>query len=138
MSIWGDVGKQTTGPVALGTTITDIYGTVALPVGNYWVHAMGSVVNVGAPTQTTVTPAFTGTATPICYSCIRYTASTIVASTHQAFAIATGTAASCIMFEIRGLFTVTVAGNFTVGGTRTGGTSQTVQPGAFLELKQVG
>lgn len=138
MPNYGNIGTQLSSPVALSTSNTDIYGTIALPVGNYWIHAMGSIVNVGAPTQTVVTPAFSGTATPICYSCIRYTAATIVASTHQAFQVASGTAASCIMYEVRGLFTVTVAGNLTIGGTRTGGTSSTVQPGAFCEIKQVG
>lgn len=129
-----DIGDVATATIALGTTITNIF-TQALNPGTYKFEAEVWLVNVGAPTGLTVTPAFSGTAPTVGYRVIRDTGAATAVEVKSAFAASASSV--WVAAYLRGLFVVTAAGTFTIGATRTGGTSATVQVGSFLELYQI-
>lgn len=130
----GDLGDVLSAPVTVGITLTNVW-TIPLQPGTYKLLSDLHVVHSGT-TGFTITPAFTGTATGVNYLALRATAAAIAAAVHTSFAT---TASSVFIYcLLRGMFTVTVAGNLTVGATRVGGTSSVVQIGSALELYKIG
>lgn len=134
---YGDFGSSVITAVPLGTTLTNVNTVSNLQPGSYRFNSVMPLINVGSPTQTTMTLSFSGASVNVFYRVHRYTATTIVPSVHTAFGVSTGTAAACVFIESNGMFTVTSVGAFTVGGTRTGGTSSTAQPGSYIALYQI-
>lgn len=127
---------------ALGTSTTAITGlSLALPVGQWEFKAIIPIVNVGAPTDTqfTLSPSGGPTTSHLFYTITRYSASAGVSTVHTALNTAsTGAVASCIICVISGYITSTGTGTLTVNGTRTGGTSQTVQANAYITAIPIG
>lgn len=130
---YDDAGSTT----ALGTTATTITGlSLALTPGTWELNAQVPIVNVGAPTNTDIRAvAATGLVTTTSnYTVSRYTATALSVVALTTLNASSGAAqASNILTTIAGLFVVTVAGTLTFTGTRTGGTSQTVQSTAYAK-----
>lgn len=124
-----DLGTLLVGTIPAGTTLTPVF-SVAINVGDliYWRAAL-SVVHVGS-TAFTVTPGYTGTAANINWIAKRFTAAAVAVTQQTTF---TATASNlAIVTHMEGSFSATTAGNFTIGATRTGGTSSIVQIGSAL------
>lgn len=133
--------REATTTTALGTTVTAIAGlTMTLPVGRWRFTGWIPIVNVGGPTNTTVTVSPTGapTATNIVYTIEMIgTLSDADYGTEVKTAfnsVTTSTLLSnVVLIRIEGTCTVTTAGTLSVSATRVGGTSQTVQIGAYIQ-----
>lgn len=126
-----DLGTAVLTPVAAGTSLTNIFTVPITDTGLYLIEARVYSVNVGI-TGLTVTPGFTGTTSSIGYNVERHTGSATALARHTTFAVSASSI--WIRAEISGYFIVTVPGSFTIGVTRAGGTSATVQPGSFLRV----
>lgn len=130
-----DLGVYMSSTVSVSTTLTNLMTIASLPVGRYIFDATLHIVHVST-TGFTVTPGFSGTAANIGFTALKATAAAVAVEFKNAFS-ATATQVSIFMI-IKGGFEVTAAGAFTVGGTRTGGTSSIVQVGSFLNIIKVG
>lgn len=131
-----DRGDTKFSPVSIGTSLTNVFtiNSNTIGPGVYRWNATLYVVHTGS-TGFTVTPGFTGTATVGNYAIKRFTASAVAVSFHTAFQASASSV--WILGEISGYFQVTVAGSFTIGCTRVGGTNAVVQIGSQLELYQI-
>lgn len=120
------------GSMAIGTSLTNLF-TKPLEPGFYYFRCHLAATHSGTPTAFTVTPAFSGTATQISYTVVRTAAAAIAAAHHSSFAVSASSVWS--VCDLEGEFQVTAAGNFTIGCTRTGGTTSIIQSSAFLEIR---
>ncbi len=125
-------GSTMGGSMAIGTSLTNCF-TKTLDPGWWYFSCILPAAHSGTPTAFTVTPDFTGTEASVGYTVTRYTASAVAVATHSLFA--TSASSIWILCEIKGQFQATSAGNFTIGCTRTLGTTSIIQADAFLELK---
>lgn len=120
---------------ALGTTATTITGlSLPLTVGTWEVSIQIPIVNVGAPTNTDIRAVAAAglTTTASNYTVSRYTAAALSVVALTTLNQSSGAAqAGTILATLAGLLVVTVAGSLTFTGTRTAGTSQTVQATAY-------
>lgn len=119
------------GSMAITTSLTNLF-TRNLEPGWYYFRCKLSASHSGTPTAFTVTPAFSGTSASVSYSVIRTTAAASAAAYHSAFGVSASSV--WILAEIEGQFQVTAAGVFTIGCTRTGGTTSIIQSDAYLEI----
>jgi len=139
LQLVGKIKVLKTGTVAIGTTLTNI-ATVTLGVGSYKFHALHTVGAVGPPTGYTQTIGFSGTATGN-FSVYAHAATGGISagiSGQATFGTALATISSVgpLVYLTEGAIIVTVAGDLTMGATRTGGTSATVAIGASLEAER--
>lgn len=131
--VYASAGSTT----ALATTATTITGlTLPLTVGTWDIRAWIPIVNVGAPTNTDIRVLASGALVTSAsnYTVVRCTASAAATMAAVALNVSTGGAQiSTILAVIEGMLVVTTAGSLIFNGTRTGGTSQTVQTYAYAE-----
>lgn len=130
-----DIGSTTTAPVAIATSLTNLFTITIADTGVYLIRAQVNLVNVGPPTGLTVTPGFNGTTSEVGYNVERHTGAATALARQSSFAVSASSV--WIRAEIEGYFLATSPGNFTLGVTRTGGTSATAQIGCFLRVYPV-
>jgi hypothetical protein len=130
-----------TATTALGTSLTAISGlSLAVPVGTYDVEAVIFTVIVLAPTNTTFSLVSAGGLAASWVTGILYrNGSAVTLTPLTALNTSLGAAqASVIAARLEATIRITTAGTLSISGTRTGGTSQTVQLGSYLKLTKIG
>lgn len=118
---------------AIGTTLTNFW-SIPLPIGDYRINGIVHVIHVGPPTGFTCTPNFvTGAVGFMGLTFMRYISGTAPQIDFRSSFSATGSSLFTYM-TITGGFQVQVEGTLTIGFTRTGGTSSTIQRGSWIEV----
>jgi hypothetical protein len=117
--------------VPIATSLTNVFTIPIEQVGDYYWTAQLWVVHVSA-TGFTATPGFDGSASPIGWSERRHTTTAVATSLHSSFQATTSSL--WINGQFNGFFRATTPGDFTLGCTRTGGTSSTIQIASNVEM----
>jgi hypothetical protein len=126
-----DFGSMLKDTISIGTSLTNVFTVPVEQAGDYYWSSKIWVVHTNTPTTFTLTPGYTGSASPIGWSSRRYTAATIATSLHSTF---TATPSSLwIVGEFNGYFRAATAGDFTLGCTVAGGNA-TIQIASHLEI----
>jgi hypothetical protein len=129
-----DFGYMVESTAVIGTGLTNLFTVPVQEVGDFYWTAQLWVVQVGAGTCT-VTPGYTGSASPIGWACERYTTVSVAVSLHSSFQATAGS--SFVVAKLNGFFRASTTGNFTIGSTRSGGTSSTLQIASHVEMYKV-
>ncbi len=119
--------------VAIGTGLTNVFTVNIEQPGDYYWTAQLWIAHVGSPTGFTATTGFSGSTSAVGWACERYTATGALASLHSVHQVT----ASTVIFNVgkfNGYFRATSSGLFTLGCTRTGGTSSTIQIASNVEM----
>lgn len=141
----GNVKAATT---AIGTTITsisDISATVPSGNGDYEFYMYVPIVTVGTVTTLTLTLSPAGAPTTSVAEFNVYRAVAAGALTHvirfntfnSAQTVFSGLAAGTYLLQVKGSIISSTSGLISLSMTRTGGTSATVQAGAYIKLERL-
>lgn len=122
---------------------TDLGLSINVPTAGVWnISGYLPIVNVGSPTNTSVNIAGPAVAADWVVAITKYNAAiptaTYYRTTAAALSIAgTTTQATCNLITVSGALRFTSTGTISITGTRNGGTSQTLQIGAYLSITRV-
>lgn len=126
-----DRGYMLENTITINTSLTNLFTVPIEQTGDFYWTAQLWVAQVGAGTCT-VTPGYSGSASPIGWACERYTTVSVAVSLHNTFQATAGS--SFVVAKLNGFFRASTTGNFTIGSTRTGGTSSTLQIASHVEM----